>query len=77
MVSWKFFGGGHLEEPFNVEENLTIFQDVKLQKNIKLIRVFELFLMHSFMPCRLQALCVTHKIIMMISITTNTLAMKR
>jgi hypothetical protein len=23
MVSWKFFWGGDLEEPFNVGENLT------------------------------------------------------
>jgi hypothetical protein len=77
MVSWKFFWVGDLEEPFNVGENLTRSQDVGLQKNIKLIRDFGLLLTHSQMPCRLQALCVTQKIIMMIGITTNTLAMRR
>jgi hypothetical protein len=66
-----------LEEPFNVGENLTRSQDARLHKNIKLIRDFGLLFTHSLMSCKLQALCVTHKIILMIIITTNTLVKRR
>jgi hypothetical protein len=68
---------GDLEEPFNVGEKLTRSQDAGLHKNIKLVRDFGLLLMHSLTLCRLQALCVTHRIIMMINITINTLARRR
>ncbi len=60
-----------MEEPFNVGEKLIKFQDVGLHKNIKLIRDFGLLLTHSPMSCKLQALCVTHRIIMMINITIH------
>ncbi len=72
-MSSKLFLGGDLEELFNVGEKLTRFQDVGLHKNIKLTRDFGLLVTHSLMSCKLQALCVTHRIIMMINIIINTL----
>ncbi len=37
MVSCKLFGGGDLEEPFNVGKNLTRSQDAGLHKIIKFL----------------------------------------
>jgi hypothetical protein len=59
MVSWKLFLGGDLEDHLNVGENLIRFQDVTLQKNIKLIRDFGLLFTHSLMLWIVSVVCDT------------------